>query len=74
MKTVITAALVALVSSVAVQQIAYRNSMEYKLRTVHQAMQAEQVQEENAQCAEYRRLKAGNPDWQPVGDYYAGCE
>jgi len=80
-KTILLSIVGAIVASILVQQIAYRNSMEFKLKeTLIQGEQREKQEQERAEreeaqkCKNYEQLKAGNPQWEPTGDYYDSCK
>ena len=62
--------LASLAISFVFQQVAHRNSMEYRIK---EAMKEEGAKYE-ARCDDYREIKAKNPGWEPVGDYYDHCK
>jgi hypothetical protein len=62
--------------SIGIQQLVNYSSTERFRRAfaAGQAAAEQESQREQAElCSEYRNLKAGNPSWEPIGDYYQHC-
>ncbi len=73
-KTILISVLGAVIASIIVQQIAYRNSLEFKVKEALNQGRQQAEQEESDKCDNYKMLKKGNPQWEPVGDYYDICK
>ena len=74
-KTVLLSVAGAVVAAIIVQQIAYRNSMEFKLKEFFKQEQKRAESEEAKKCADYQQMKARNPQWVPLyADEYDSCK